>query len=135
MKNSKRKNVARNTYVNRKAVSQNKGIEVVKTYNTKWLSIFSYCTFGILGLIVFFIKRNNDYLRFNGLQAAIMNIPVIFLVYFMKTYLPASIQILSVFVFFVLVAFDLIAIARCNKRLVYKMLYIGDFAEKIVLRK
>lgn len=116
----------------RKYEPKYEGIVAVRDGSSKRRCVASYCTFGILGLFFFFSKSNNNYVRFNGLQAALMNIPVLILVTILLRFLP---YIVPSTIFFILMLFDMTSIVKCRKHLLFKYYYIGDLAEIILLKK
>lgn len=130
--NKKRKPNRENYAVKKSAPSKTSGIEPVKNSSTRQKCVVSYCTFGILGLFFFFNKKNNNYVRFNGLQAALMNLSIMVLVTILLRFLPYMIPSA---VFFLLILLDLMAVVKCRKYQFFKYSYFGELAEVILLKK
>lgn len=132
MKNKARKSNNRKYSGKRNIPVKDDGIMVAKDSSSRRKCVVSYCTFGILGLLFFFMKKNNNYVKFHGLQAAFMNFPVLVLVTILLRYLPYQIPSLLLFM---LLLFDMSSVVKCRKHLFFKYFYFGDLAETIVLKK
>lgn len=133
MTTNKKRKPNRQNYTVKKSVPLNKdAIPVVQNKSTKQKCVASYCSFGILGLFFFFNKKNNSYVRFNGLQAAIMNLSIMVLVTILLRYLPYMIPSA---IFFLLILLDLMAVVKCRKYKFFKYSYFGELAEVILLKK
>lgn len=133
MATNKKRKPNRNNYPVKKTIpTKTEGITIVKNKSSKQKCVISYCTFGIVGLIFFFNKKNNDYVRFNGLQAALMNIPAMILVTILLRFLP---YVIPSILLILIVLYDMTAVIKCRKYQLFKYFYVGDLAEIILLKK
>ena len=132
-KGKKRSKVIHNSGYTKKVSLKNYNITVLKGYNTKWKCIFCYVTVGLLGLYYFFRKSENDYVRFIGLQSALMNISAfIFLCLFIlvipNVIVPSIVMCLMAII-------NMSGIHHCYNEKLFKMPKLGEIVEKIVLKK